>query len=252
MNCDHARELLTAYVDSELDVLHCIEIEDHLATCDECSRVVKMQQSIHSAFQANSPIFQPPADLASRVTAQLTAGSPVIKTAPPKSWIAKPSTWIAAAAAIIFAVFAVREIPRPAAPGDLIAQEIFDSHLRSLQPGHLTDVESSDRHTVKPWFNGKVDFSPPVFDLTDEGFPLIGGRLESIEGHPVAALVYRRARHEISLYLWPDSEAISGATHVQQGYNMLQWNDRGFCWWLVSDLNLSELEQLESKLKAAR
>ena len=242
MNCDQARELLTAYVDGELDLVHSIEIEQHLASCDACARVVKMQQSVRAAIQAKSPAFELPQEMASRIAAKLPATSRGTKAWP----------WLAAAAAIIAGIFAVREIPRPPAPGDVIAQEIFDSHLRSLQPGHLTDVESSDRHTVKPWFNGKLDFAPPVFDFAEDGFALIGGRLESIDGHPVAALVYRRAKHEISLYIWPDHEAISGATQVERGYNLIQWNDQGFSWWLISDLNRQELEQLESKLKAAR
>jgi len=196
---------------------------------------VKLQRNVRAAIQANALAYPLPPNLRANRPARR---NPIYY-------------WAAAAAAIAIAIFAAREIPRPPAPGDVVAQEIFDTHLRSLEPGHLTDVESSDRHTVKPWFNGKLDFSPPVIDLAADGFPLAGGRMESIEGRPVAALVYMRAKHVISLYLWPDNEAISGSAHVQHGYNMIQWNDRGFAWWLVSDLNAPELEQFASRLRAA-
>jgi len=161
--------------------------------------------------------------------------------------------WIAVAAGALLAIFVVGKLPmgRISASDGLISQEILDSHLRALMPGHLTDVESSDRQTVKAWFNGKLSFSPPVEDFAAEGFPLAGGRLDSLSGRIVAALVYKRNRHLINLYSWPSGAPPSPpVSSTLEGYHLVHWTVTGSCWWLVSDSNLSELQQLAALVRA--
>ena len=158
-----------------------------------------------------------------------------------------------AAAMLIAGVFCGRMIPsRTTQPRDLVAQAVFDSHLRSLIPGHLVDVQSSDRHTVKPWFNGKLDFSPPVNDFTAQGFPLTGGRLDSVDGHTVAVLVYQRRLHVVNAYLWPapGAAATNIAEESRQGYRLLHWTADGTNWWLSSDLNADEMRTLAELIRA--
>jgi anti-sigma factor RsiW len=128
---------------------------------------------------------------------------------------------------------------------DHITQEIISGHVRSLMADHLTDVASSDQHTVKPWFNGKLDFSPPVKDLSDHGFPLVGGRLDYLENRPVAALVYRHRKHFINLFIWPSAHGsdIGKKTLASDGYNLIHWEESGMVYWAVSDLNIGELQE---------
>ena len=164
---------------------------------------------------------------------------------PKRMWWQFSWAWAGVAAALAMAALVVWRLD----PGvsrrsqnELLAQEVLSSHVRSLMANHLTDVPSSDQHTVKPWFNGKLDFSPPVKDLGAEGFPLVGGRLDYLDDRPVAALVYQRRKHFINLFIWPSDSGSGQKTVMRQGYNLFQWTQSGMSYWAVSDLNSTELQ----------
>ncbi len=240
MNCDQARDLLSAYGDGELDLVRSLEIDRHLETCPACALIVENQKVLGTALRSDALYYRPPQQLKDRIK---TASAPR-KRPRGISW---PLLAVAASLLLagIFVDRLVRFGSRPA--GDnLIAQEVLDSHLRSLMPGHLADVPSSDRHTVKPWFAGKLDFSPPVADFSQQGFPLTGGRLDSIHGRTVAVLIYQRHQHVINAYVWPvaGSPDSSVAAISLQGYNIVHWTKSGLEWWVSSDLNTQELETL--------
>ena len=223
MNCEDAQAFLSAYVDGELDLVRSLEIEKHIETCPACALTVQNQQTLGAALRTGSLYHRPPQHLEERVRAALRSQTRTKRI----NW---PILAVAASLLLagIFVDRLVRSASRPA-PQTLLAQEVLDSHLRSLLPGHLADVQSSDRHTVKPWFAGKLDFSPPVADFAAEGFPLTGGRLDSVNGRTVAVLVYQRRQHLINAYVWPSpGSANSSVTATTlQGYNILHWTHAG-------------------------
>jgi anti-sigma factor RsiW len=171
-----------------------------------------------------------------------------IRTQSKSRWISRPL--VGALAASVALAIALSAVMMQGSPADAIELELVASHVRSLQVDHLTDVASSDQHTVKPWFAGKLDFSPPVRDLREQGFPLEGGRLDYLGGRTVAALVYRRHQHVINLFIWPDA-AGRADERARDGYHLLRWSSSGFGYWAVSDLNAAELRDFEQQLRAA-
>jgi anti-sigma factor RsiW len=251
MSCDDAHMLLDAYVDGELDLVRGIEIEKHMEGCQDCARTVENLRALGSAMPSGGLYYQPPASLGPRLEKALQRAGR--SEARPKRF-----GWqlIALAASLLLAVYLVARLS-PGIPHDassnLVAQETLDSHLRSLMPGHLTDVQSTDQHTVKPWFNGKLDYSPPVTDFAPQGFPLTGGRLDSLNGRAVAVLVYQRRQHLLNVYVWPASGVPDAGVSesARQGYNMLHWTRAGLNWWVVSDLNRDELNSFANLLRAA-
>ena len=245
MSCEQTRNLLHGYLDGEVDLVKSLEIEKHLQDCSACTDSYKGIRSLQTAVANQALRFEPPANFERRLRSALRGAAE-----PEKRSLLIPWRWIAAGASVLAALVVMWGIfSRPAA-GDVLAQEIVSSHVRSLMAAHLTDVPSSDQHTVKPWFDGKLDFSPPVKDLGQQGFNLTGGRLDYIGNRPVAALVYQRRQHPINLFVWPSGEGASGPTaSVHQGYNLIHWSNGGMDFWAVSDLNLAELQQFMQLLQ---
>lgn len=251
MSCERTHTVLHGYLDGELDAVRAEEFERHLEDCRECVAELEAQESLRSAL-VRAPLYaKAPESLREKVLGNL-GGAVVVRE---RRFPGLPGRGLAlrmflSAAAGFLGAFLSWYALRPAgsgnAAGEVVAAQVVDAHLRALQPGHLTDVASTDQHTVKPWFDGKLDFAPPVNDFADQGFPLAGGRLDVLNGRSVAVLVYGRRQHVINVFIWPDaagdSRPLSGAT---LGYNWIEWRKDGMEMWAVSDLNAAELSELE-------
>lgn len=248
MNCEQTQELIDAYVDGELDLVNSVEIERHLRDCQECSKshagLLALRSAVGSVYQEPSPQLQ------KRVTS-------AIRKYEKKEGRTLVVPWRVIAFASSFGLLFLLSwsacwLLSGPSPDDALAREVVSSHVRSLMAEHLADVPSSDQHTVKPWFNGKLDFSPPVIDLEDQGFALIGGRLDYLKDRPVAALVYQRKKHLINLFLWPstDESGHSGRMSTLQGYNVVYSKLADMNCWVVSDLNPDELKEFVQLLKS--
>jgi anti-sigma factor RsiW len=240
------------YLDGELDLVRSLEVEAHLKDCRTCAQAYNELRSLHSAVSDTALHFQPPADLRNRVRSAIRDESPDKSGATNRSsrlsW-----RWVipALAGVVLIVALSFLALQNRPSPSDLIAQEIVSSHVRSLMEKHLTDVPSSDQHTVKPWFDGRLDFSPPVKDLASAGYSLVGGRLDYIGNRPVAALVYQHRQHYINVFVWPSTGAsdVSEKALVRQGYNLISWTNAGMNYWAVSDLNLAELREFVQLLQ---
>jgi anti-sigma factor RsiW len=214
---------LHPYFDDELDVAHAAEFELHLSQCAECAAALQRMRAVRRAVRQHAPYYRKP------VTRRRT---PV--------WIG-----VAAAAACVVAALVLRP-----SSGSPLADEVVSAHLRSLQANHLIDVASSDRHTVKPWFTGKLDFAPDV--VQPAHFELLGGRLDYLEGRPVAALVYQRRKHTINVFTWPGGSEHGPSAESRQGFHILHWNRAGMHWWAVSDTSAEDLKELAGEISAQR
>ena len=252
MACEGNGRLLHAYFDGELDLVRTVEIEEHLKTCSDCARELRKQQTMRQSLRSANLYERAPESLHTRIRAGLPGG----KVQPKVVQMRRPSVleWFAVAAAVVFGlILGARVISSVSGQRqtNLVAQEIAASHIRSLQPGHLFDVQSTDQHTVKPWFDGKLDFAPPVTDFANKGFPLVGGRLDYLDNRDVAALVYQRQKHLINVFIWPAESKPAKLPEIQtiQGYNLAFWWRDGMSFCAVSDLNIGELRELVQLLE---
>jgi anti-sigma factor RsiW len=244
--CEGEGRLLQGYFDGELDLVRTVEFEEHLKACPNCAGEFRQQQAMRQSLRSSNLYERGPEGLRSRIRAEIPGSKPPAKIIPMRR---RPVfEWLAVAAAIVLAVvLGARVIPNIGGQQQtyLLTQEIASSHIRSLQPGHLYDVQSTDQHTVKPWFDGKLDFAPPVTDLANQGFPLVGGRLDYLGNRDVAALVYQRQKHFINVFIWPAESRPARVPGIQtiQGYNLIFWWRDGMYFCAASDLNVAELRE---------
>jgi anti-sigma factor RsiW len=269
VNCKEVIELVDAYLDGELDPVTNREIEGHLQNCSASDQLFKEHHAVVGAIGAVAPYHKAPAGLRERVQASLREqipgsvpgaapelGSDVTRKQPDVRTLLfeLPWNWLGLAAALAVAVLLVWNL----APGlrrldaePFLATQLVASHVRSLMVDHLTDVTSSDQHTVKPWFDGKLDFAPTVVNPASDGFPLVGGRLDYLNNRPVAALVYQRRKHFINVSIWPVETGDATATKAisRQGYQLLHWVDHDLNYWAVSDASGEELVALKELIE---
>jgi anti-sigma factor RsiW len=248
MSCVEKAVFLHGMLDGELDVISAMEFEAHLEGCAGCAEEYERQVALRIAIRLPQVSYRAPVGLHSRIVNSLE--STEAPSRPSTRWWREFSAtrpWpvgvmVAAAASLLLFI---------AMPDDqaTLQQELIAGHVRSLLANHLTDVTTSDQHTVKPWFNSKLDVSPPVVDLADAGFPLSGGRLDYLHNRVVGALVYKHAAHVINLFVWPAPDVRDAApdSSSREGYNLLHWTRSGMSFWVVSDLNAVELRQFQGK-----
>jgi anti-sigma factor RsiW len=242
MSIDHAQmpEFLHAYVDGELDLVSSQEIERHLHSCEDCRRVEQQIRALREALASDDPAYRAPAHLRKNVRAALRREAK--ESGPEISW-----PWLLFATGMVCAVLflAAALFQTTRATRDILVDQVIGNHVRSLLATHLVDVSSSDQHTVKPWFDGKIDFAPSVLELSGDGFPLTGGRLDYLDGKTVVALVYQRNKHPINLFISPAPAKRDTAPKFtnRRGYSVFHWTQGEMDYWAVSDLNQTELRQ---------
>ena len=239
MNCIELRPMFQAYIDNELDLVHSLDVEHHLKECSRCADARNSLLALRSALQQSGLTYSAPASLyhkVRRISAPTREEARIPRRA---NWLPWAGFGVAAFAALLLLV-------RPAGMSgdDVRLNEVVNSHLRSLMVNHLMDVVSTDQHTVKPWFNGKIDFAPDVKNFASQGFPLVGGRLDYLDGRRVAALIYRRNLHIINVFVWPATGKDPDGTENLRGLSIINREAKGLHYCLVSDLNARELADL--------
>ncbi|HYQ87435.1 MAG TPA: anti-sigma factor [Bacteroidota bacterium] len=245
MSCADRQIFIHAYIDGELDLGTSIEIERHLDSCDACFQSYKQHRSLHTALKQSALYYEAPEELQRRIYASVKATDRSRSlSSRMRDWSPRILTLAASFAVVVLIAWNLGRLARPS-QNDMVSQQVLESHIRSLLANHLTDVPSSDQHTVKPWFNGKTNFSPVVKDLSAQGFPLIGGRLDYVNDLRVAALVYQRHQHVINLFTWssPGEAGRAVDSMTRGGYNLFGWNKAGMSYYAVSDLNATELQE---------
>jgi mycothiol system anti-sigma-R factor len=249
VSCELTQTVLHGYLDGEVDAARAADFERHLISCPDCVAALEANEQLRSSIRRAGLYERAPQSLRQKVQTELGAPARVslmpVRNPAPWRWLAMAATFLLA----VFLGWRVLPLLRGNRGETTLASAIVDAHLRSLQPGHLEDVHSTDQHTVKPWFDGKLNFAPPVHDFVNQGFPLQGGRLDVVHGRTVAVLVYARRKHFINVFVWPttepDSEPISGA---QLGYHWVDWRKGGMEMCAVSDVAAEDLIDLQHLL----
>ncbi|NEX64886.1 anti-sigma factor family protein [Noviherbaspirillum galbum] len=250
MDCTEYRLLMTARIDNELDAATMAQFAAHVANCPECEEEYEALSGLSSDVRMHGERYAAPAHLKQRILSALPHRPPVSREAGKWPW-----AWINFGAALASsAAFVVTLGLYMAAPTSTngLEEDVVSSHYRSLLVGHLTDVASSDQHMVKPWFTGKLDFSPPAYDFAARGYTLIGGRLDYLHGRTVAALVYQHRQHIVNLFVWPEQgkDGTAQQSVSRQGFQLLAWSDHGLRYWAISDAAPQDLAELRNLLDA--
>ena len=248
MTCAESEILLHALLDGELDAGHARDVEAHLEGCSRCAAQFRAYRELQQAMPAAPLRYTAPAGLRHRIERALPSAPAraASRWNMLKGFAMGTALSAAMAAGLVIAVIRTDQDQR-------VLGDVVSAHVRSLQGDHLTDVQTSDQHTVKPWFNGKVDISPPVVDLTAQGFRLIGGRLDYVDGRAVASIVYRRRTHVINLFVAQAaaSESHGAKLETVQGFNIRRWKAQGLDFWAVSDIAADELQEFVDKFETA-
>jgi anti-sigma factor RsiW len=247
MTCDETEILLHALIDGELDAGHARDVENHVAGCPRCAAALADYRAMSKAVAGANLRYTAPLALRKRIEASLPQVTPAPSRRSVLRGFAMGSAVSALAATGLVAIVLRNDDEQR------IESEVVSAHLRSLQAGHLIDVVSTDQHTVKPWFNGKLDVSPPVVDLTAQGFTLIGGRLDYLDARAIGAVVYRRRQHVINLFVaqTANTERKTAKMETMQGFNVRRWSEQGMNFWAVSDIGPDELTEFGDKFEAA-
>jgi anti-sigma factor RsiW len=242
VDCRETRTWLHGFLDGELDLARAVEIERHLEECADCSQALENHRALHDSIHAAGLKYDCPEPLQAdiRATLRREAGMQPARPKIDRRWLA-----VAASLLLVGVSWFVVQSRMDRSQVDHVAQDVVASHVRSLLADHLTDVASSDQHTVKPWFAGKLDFAPTVADYSSAGFPLAGGRVDYLDHRPVAALAYHRRQHAINLFIWPTAHSTASAPQSMtiHGYQIVHWTAADTAYWAISDLNSSELGQ---------
>lgn len=258
MSCDEVRTMIHGYLDGELELEKTLLFERHAAGCSRCADELKDLRALRARMR-ESAYYQAPASLGEKIRGSLRSETKEARAAVEAErrgwpvWAATFSSAILAAALVLLVFSGLRGTSFFGSPSQdgFVSKEVLDTHLRSLLADHLVDVPSSDHHTVKPWFDGKLDFAPAVPDLAEAGFTLAGGRLDYVKDRPAAALVYRRRQHIVNLLSWPVAEETDPKLETDRGYNLIHWAHGGMAYWVVSDLNAHELEEFVALIQKA-
>jgi mycothiol system anti-sigma-R factor len=254
LSCQRSLEMMNPYLDGELDILQATEIKRHLERCDDCNIDYGSQLTLRSCLRDASLCYRAPLDLKVRIRSSLRREADAKMGQRNSLWTWRAIALSLAIMVLVVTVWKLAPLSRRPSREELLAQELVSDHIRSLQmTNHLADVMSSDQHTVKPWFDGKVDFSPSVKDFAAQDFRLYGGRLDYVNNRTVATLIYQRRLHYINLYIWPSEqqESIVEGTIERQGYNLMRWTSSNMTFWAISDLSRPELNDFAHLVQQA-
>jgi anti-sigma factor RsiW len=247
MDCDEVRQCLDAYVDGELEFTRPSEIKTHLACCPACQLAAEQIASLSSIVWIDMEVYKAPRELRSKIRTALRK-----EFEPRFAWFFKYGHPLAYGAIVLAFGFALAWTWATLAGNknqDLVAEAI-SNHSRSLMVSHLVDCHSSDRQTVRPWFAGKLDYSPPVVDLEQAGYALMGGRIDILERRPVAAIVYQREKQIVNLFVWPATgHKIDIDARSERGYQFCGWNQAGLNYLCISEISGADLEKFESQVR---